>query len=211
MTLALCHSCSTGDPERSIRAARRGLQIARAGAVPGCNAALSMLVANAALNRGAPGDASAAEQALAQALADAPLQRFDAVNHHQLSAQWQLAHGSPALALAEAEQGERLAQAVPFPLQRLSCALLAVAARVTLGDDDQAAALDAAEALARRIGSQGYLMNALFVGAVLARRHGDAALAAARCREAQAIARACAVERIRKIPPTLLQEALVAA
>lgn len=208
MTLALCHSCSTGDPARSIRAAQRGLQIAREFDVPASRAAMLMLVANAALNRDAPGDAAVAARALAQAMEGPPLQRFDLVNHHQLSAQWQLAHGEPARALAEAEQGEALGRAVPFPLQQLSCALLGIAAHLLLGDDGQAAALAAAEALARRIGSQGYLMNALFVGAALAHRQGDAVLAASRRGEALAIARACGAERIRKVPPRLLQEAL---
>jgi len=212
MTLALCHSCSTGDPERSIRAARRALQVARAGAVPGCRTALHLLVANAALNRCTAGDAERAAAALSSALVDAPLQRFDLVNHHQLSAQWQLAHGEAARALAESELGARMAAAVPFPLQALSCNLLAISARLLLGDDQQTDALAEQEAQARRIGSQGYLMNALFIGAVLARRHGDAPLALRRVQEARQIARACGVEtRIRKLPQALLQEAHLAA
>jgi DNA-binding SARP family transcriptional activator len=209
MTLALCHSCSTGDPERSIRAARRGLKVARAGAVPGCSAALAMLVANAALNRGAAGDAAVSRRALAQALSDGPLQRFDLVNHHQLSAQWQLQHGAPARALAEAEQGVRMADAVPFPLQRLSCVLLTVCARLLMGEPPGTLAGPLADAVssARRIGSQGYLMNALFLAAVLARRKGDALRAAQALDEALAIARACGAQRFRKIPSPLLAEA----
>lgn len=208
MTLALCHSCSTGDPEQSIRAARRGLKAARAGGVPGAAAALHMLVANAALNRGAPADARIAEQALARALAGGPLRQFDLVNHLQLSALWQLLHGAPAAALALAEQGERMAQAVPFPLQGLSCALLAVSARMLMGEGDGIAqALAAALALARRIGSQGYLMNALFLEAAWRRRQGESASARAALAEAESIARTCGVQRVRKIPPALLDEA----
>lgn len=213
MTQALCHSCSTGDPQRSIRAARRGLKVARAGAVPGCGAALAMLVANAALNRGAAGDGTVARRALAQALADGPLQRFDLVNHYQLSAQWQLQHGTPARALAEAEQGVRMADAVPFPLQRLSCVLLTVCARLLLGEPPGTLAGSLADAVseARRIGSQGYLMNALFLEAVHARREGDAERAARVLDEAQAIARSCGARRFRKIAPALLAEAGCAA
>lgn len=210
MTLALCHSCSTGDPERSIQAALRGLKLARDGAVPGCRHAFLMLVANAALNRDAPGDARRAEQALAEALDGEPLLRFDLVNHLQLSAQWQLAHGDTAHALALAEQGERMAQAVPFPLQGLSCGLLLLSAQLLLGEPAAALAerLEALIALARRIGSQGYLMNALFIGTALARRRGDTGAAMARRAEAQAIAGACGVRRIRKVAAPLLQEAL---
>ena len=210
MTLALCHSCSTGDPERSIRAARRGARIARAGAVPGCSSALSMLVANAALNRGQPGDAPIAKRALARALADGPLQRFDLVNHFQLSAQWQLQHGTPARALADAEQGARMAEAMPFPLQALSCTLLAVCARLSMNEPASALAGPVADAVgsARRIGSDGYLMNALFVSAAIARRLHDSTGAGAALDEALAIARARGVRRVRKIPPALVDEAL---
>lgn len=213
MTLALCHSCSTGDPVRSIRAARHGLRIARAGAVPGCGAALSMLVANAALNRGQSGDAALARRALAQALEEGPLQRFDLVNHHQLSAQWQLENGSPARALADAELGMRLAEAMPFPLQKLSCTLLAMCARLLMNEPAAALAGTVAEATrsARRIGSQGYLMNALLVGAVIAARQGDGGQANSALAEALTIARACGVRRVRKIPPALLREALAIA
>jgi DNA-binding SARP family transcriptional activator len=213
MTLALCHSCSTGDPERSIRAARRGLKLAREGAVPGCANAFWLLEANAAMNRGAPGDAPVARRALARAGRAEPLLRFDLVNHHQLSAQWQLLHGDAALALAEAEQGARMAQAVPFPLQGLSCALLVLQARLLLGEPAAPLAprMDEALQLARRIGSQGYLMNALFVAAALSQRLGDRPGAARQRDEARAIARACGVQRLRKIAPGLLQEALVAA
>jgi DNA-binding SARP family transcriptional activator len=209
MTLALCHSCSTGDPQRSIRAARRGLKLGREGAVPGARQALLLLVANAALNRGGAADARVAERALAQAAADGPLRHFDLVNHLQLSALHALLHGRAEQALATAEQGERLAQAVPFPLQGLSCTLLALSARLLLhaagpGPGDLGAALAAAVALARRIGSEGYLMNALLLHGVQLQRSGQAAAAAAALAEARAIARANGVVRVRKIPPALL-------
>ncbi|HRI17242.1 MAG TPA: hypothetical protein PL196_01850, partial [Burkholderiaceae bacterium] len=128
--------------------------------------------------------------------------------HHQLSAQWQLQHGTPARALAEAEQGVRMADAVPFPLQRLSCLLLALCARLVMGVPPGTLAGPLAEAMraARRIGSQGYLMNALFLEAVLAHRQGAARRAGQALDEAQAIVRACGAQRIRKIPPALLAE-----
>lgn len=208
MTLALCHSCSTGDPERSMRAARQGLQLARRGQVPGCRAAFLMLIANAALNRDGPGDAARARQALDRAGDDGPLLHFDLVNHLQLSAQWEMAHGDASRALALAEQGIGMARAVPFPLQELSCRLIraSVLMQADWGPalDDE---LDATVALARRIGSDGYLMNGLFVAAALARRQGRHARAIECAREAGAIARARGVTRIRKVPPALVLEA----
>lgn len=213
MTIALCHSCSTGDPERSIDAARRGLRLAREGRVPACEPGLQMLIANAALNRDQPGDAELALDALERARTGGDtLQRFDAVNHHLLSAQWQLAHGDAARALAHAEEARRIAVALPYPLQELSATLTAIAARALLGDDsDLAAPLAFAVDLARRIGSQGYLMNALLLSAAVARRRGDIRAARVQVHEAQAIARMLGVTRIRKIPPGLRDEALQAA
>lgn len=211
-TLALCHSCSTGDPELSIRAARAGLKCAAEAGVAWAEPGLQMLVANAALNRDASGDADVSSRALAAAEAAGPLRHFDLVNHRQLSAQWQLAHGELALALALAEQGIQQSRAAPFPLQGLSCTLLAVSARLLLGENEEAdLPLRDAIVVARRIGAQGYLMNALTLAAVLDRRQGQPAAAASRVDEARAIARCCGVRRIRKIPPTLLEEALASA
>jgi hypothetical protein len=90
----------------------------------------------------------------------------------------------------------------------LSSALLAVSARMLLGQTDGAAeALQAAQSLARRIGSPGYLMNVLFLDAARSRRLGDRAGADSALAEAEAIARSCGVRRVRKIPPSLLDEA----
>ncbi|MFO1327892.1 MAG: bacterial transcriptional activator domain-containing protein [Rubrivivax sp.] len=211
MTLSLCHSCSTGDPERSIQAARRGLSLARRHQVPGCEPALQILIANAALNRAGPGDAEVAGRALERARAGGrPLQRFDEVNHLQVMAQWHLAHGEPAQALAHAEEGCRRAAAMPFPLQHLSCQLAGAAARMLMDDDEGLdLALASAVDVARRIGSQGYLANALLLAGAMARRRGQPRAAQALAAEALALVRRFGMNRLRKIPGRLRDEALM--
>jgi len=207
LAMGLCHSCATGNPELSLRAARRGLRLAREQRVVGYQAVLRLVEANAALNFG---DLAAGERALRRIVQiDEPLRPADLAHYHQITANLRLLQGRPDAALAEAQQGLQLARRLPQPMQVMACQMAEVAARAMLGEGRTVSGdLRHCLTLARRIGADGYLMNLLLLAAVLDARCGDADAAAQVLGEALMHARRCGVRRLRKLPPELLAEAL---
>jgi hypothetical protein len=207
--MALCHSCSTGDPEVSLRAARRGLHLARQERLGGYLAPLRLVEANAAANLG---DTAACARALRHVVcSDESLRAVDLAHYHQIGAYLRLLQCRNAEALAEATTGAQIASRVGLPMQVMSCQMAALAARAALGEA-QSLAEDFARcmALAQRIGADGYLMNLHFLDAALCARRGDLSLGAAALARALAIASHCGVKRLRKLPASLLGEALAA-
>lgn len=210
LALALCHSCSTGNPEVSLRAARRGLRLARSERLAGYLAPLHLVEANAAANLG---DTAAAARALRSvARGDEPLRPVDLAHYHQIGAYLRLLQGRHAEALAEALTGAQIAARVGLPMQLMSCQMAGLAARAALDEEASGLARDFSTCLtlAQRIGADGYLMNLHFIDAVLCTRRGDASQGVAALARALTIARRCGVQRLRKLPPSLLGEALAA-
>jgi hypothetical protein len=207
LALALCHSCSTGNPEVSLRAARSGLRATRQNAIVGYASALRIAEANAALNHG---DARAAARALKGAVRiDEPLRGSDLAHYHQIRAYLRLLESEWDEAVAEADIGAELATRLPLPMQKMACGMLAIAARAMQGEglDDLESDLADDLALADRIGADGYRLNLRLIEAALLGRGGASPRAARSLSDALAIGRRCGVRRLRKLPPGLLREA----
>jgi DNA-binding SARP family transcriptional activator len=207
LAMALCHSCSTGDPEVSLRAARRGLRLARDEQLAGYRAPLHLVEANAALNLG---DAAAGSLALRRVVRnDEALRPVDLAHYHQIGAYLKLLQGRHAEALAEASIGAELAARVGLPMQSMSCQVAALAARAALGEESTLEAdFASCMALTQRIGADGYLMNLHLLDAALHARRADFSSGAKALAAALEIARRCGVRRLRKLPTDLLQESL---
>ena len=207
LAMALCHSCSTGDSDTSLRAARRGLRLARDEQLAGYRAPLHLVEANAAMNLG---DAAAGTRALRRVVRnDEALRPVDLAHYHQIGAYLRLIQGRHAEALAEAITGRELADRVGLPTQSMSCQVAALAARAALGEDSALAAdFAACMRLTRRIGADGFLMNMHLLEAALCARRADFGRGAAALGSALAIARRCGVRRLRKLPVSLLLESL---
>ena len=210
LAMGLCHSCSTGNPEVSLRAARRGLRFARENGVDGFEAMLRLVEANAAVNAGDPATAARALQRVVRI--DEKLRPADLAHYHQANAYLRLRQGRAVEAITEAEHGMSLAARLPVPMQQMACTMAQIAGRAMLGQSDPSLQPDLrrCQDLAARIGADGYIMNLHFLSAATAQAAGEVTRASVALREALAIGRRCGVRHLRKLPRSLLALAFAA-